>query len=503
MQQADRRIARNTLYLYGRMLLTVWISLYTSRIVLERLGIDDYGVYSVVGGIVTILSFLNGTMSAATSRFISYELGTGDLPRLSRTFGASMRVHIALAVIVLIFAETIGLWYVNTRLVIAPGRLFAANATYQLSVLAAMAAIVQVPYSAAIMSHERMDAYAFIAIANVVLKLLAALGITLFATSDTLVGYAALMAVAAIAVCAMYGIFAARNFPECRSLHASDRAITKAMLGFCGWDSYGNLCFTARSQGTNVVLNHFGGTVLNAACGLTMTVNGTVNSFAGTVVSAFRPQIIKEYAARSYDRMLSLLNNAACYALLLLGLLIVPIIVEMHTLLGLWLVDVPPYTIAFCRLSLVAACGELLNTVVAIGIHATGRVFRISFISGTLYLLELPAMWLLLRLTHMPPVVYALHACAVTAILLANTLILRHQLPAFRVRRFWWRGVLRPGAVIAIAAIAAIAVHATLSSMWLRLFAVALTSLAVTATLTWLIILPPDVKVSLLKKLKK
>ena len=199
MQQADRRIARNTLYLYGRMLLTVWISLYTSRIVLERLGIDDYGVYSVVGGIVTILSFLNGTMSAATSRFISYELGTGDLPRLNRTFGASMRVHIALALVVLLLAETIGLWYVNARLVIAPGRLFAANATYQLSVLAAMATIVQVPYSAAIMSHERMDAYAFIAIANVVLKFLAALGIALFASADTLVGYAALMALAAIA----------------------------------------------------------------------------------------------------------------------------------------------------------------------------------------------------------------------------------------------------------------------------------------------------------------
>ena len=503
MQQADRRIARNTLYLYGRMLLTVWISLYTSRIVLERLGIDDYGVYSVVGGIVTILSFLNGTMSAATSRFISYELGTGDLPRLNRTFGASMRVHIALALVVLLLAETIGLWYVNARLVIAPGRLFAANATYQLSVLAAMATIVQVPYSAAIMSHERMDAYAFIAIANVVLKFLAALGIALFASADTLVGYAALMALAAIAVCAMYGIFAARNFPECRSLHATDRAITKAMLAFCGWDSYGNLCYTTRSQGTNVVLNWFGGTMLNAACGLTMTVNGTVNSFAGTVVSAFRPQIIKEYAARCYDRMLSLLNNAACYSLLLLGLLVVPIIVEMDALLGIWLVDVPPYTADFCRLSLVAACAELLNTVVAIGIHATGRVFRISFISGTLYLLELPAMWLLLKLTQMPPVVYVLHACAVTGILLVNTLILRRQLPAFRAGRFWWRGVARPGAIVLAAGVCAVAVHVAVGGLWLRLVAVGLTAFAVIGALTWLLILPPDVRKSVMNKLKR
>lgn len=503
MRENDRRIARNTLFLYGRMLVTVWISLYTSRIVLERLGVDDFGVYSVVGGIVTILSFLNGTMSSATSRFISYELGTGDVPRLKRTFGASMRVHLGLAAIVLVLAETVGLWYVNTHLVIAPERMTAANATYQLSVLAAMATIVQVPYSAAIMSHEHMDAYAAIAVANVVLKCLAALGIALFATTDSLIGYAALMALAAIAVCAMYALYSRRHFKECRSIRASDRATLRAMLGFCGWDAYGNLCFTTRSQGTNVLLNQFGGTALNAASGLTMTVSGTLTSFAGTVVSAFRPQIVKEYAAHSYDRMLSLLYNAACYSLLLLGLLIVPAIVEMNTLLELWLVDVPAHTVIFCRLCLIAACGELLNSVVAIGIHATGRVFRISFISGTLYLLELPAMWLLLRVTRMPAAVYALHACAVFAILLANTLILCKQMPQFAVWRFWWRGVLRPGSLIAIAGIASATVANAVPGMWLRLVAVGGTALAVLGAASWLFIFPDEIKQSIINRIRR
>lgn len=503
MHADDRRIARNTLYLYGRMLLTVWISLYTSRVVLERLGVDDFGIYTLVGGIVTILSFLNGTMTSATSRFISYELGTGDIPRLHNTFGASMRVHLALAAVVLLFGETAGLWYVNSQLVIAPERIFAANATYQLSLLAAMAAIVQVPYSAAIMSHERMDAYAAIALANVVLKCLAALGIALFATADTLVGYASLMALAAIAVCAMYAIYARRHFTECRSLRASDRQITRAMLKFSGWDAYGNLCFTTRSQGTNIVLNHFWGTAINAASGLTMTVSGTLTSFAGTIVSAFRPQIVREYAAGQYTRMLSLLNNAACYSLLLLGLLIVPAIIEMPTLLGLWLVDVPSYTVVFCRLALIAACAELLNTVVAIGIHATGRVFRISFISGTLYLLELPAMWLLLRWCGIPAAVYALHSCAVTGILMVNTLILKQQMPVFAMRRFWWRGVARPAAIIVAVFAVCMAVATGVHDMWLQLVSVLLADALLMGAAAWLIVLPRDVRQSLLNKLHR
>ena len=502
MYSSDRRIARNTLYLYGRMLLTVWISLYTSRLVLERLGVDDYGVYSVVGGIVTILSFLNGTMSSATSRFISYELGRGDTGRLHRTFASSMKVHIALAAIVLLLAETAGLWYVNSRLVIDPARLSAANATYQLSIVAAMAAIIQVPYSAAIMSHERMDAYAAIAVVNVLLKLGAALGIALFATSDSLTGYAALMTVAAIAVAAVYAAYAWRHFPECRTVRASDRGILRDMLAFCGWDVYGNLCYTSRVQGTIVVLNRFGGTALNAAGSLTLTVGATVTAFASTVVSAFRPQIIKEYAAGAYGRTLSLLNNAARYSILLMGLLIVPAIVEMDTLLGIWLVNVPPYTAAFCRLCLIAACGELLNTVLAIGIHATGQVFRISLISGTIYLLELPAMWLLLRHTGHPAAVYALHLAAVSAILVVNTFILRHQMRQFSPARFLWRGVLQPGAMICVSYAATLAVACAVPGTWLRLAACLSASSATLCALTWLFILPADAKNSITHRLR-
>lgn len=502
MNADDRRIARNTIYLYGRMLVTVWISLYTSRVVLERLGVENFGIYGVVGGIVTILSFLNGTMSGATSRFISYELGLADPVRLRLTFGSALRLHLWLGLGVFVLAETVGLWYVNTQLVIDPARMMAANITYQLSILATLAAVVQVPYSAAIISHEHMGAYAVISFVNVVLKLLAALGIALFATADSLAGYALLMAVAALAVTACFVVYARRNFAECRTVRAAHRDTLRAMLRFCGWDVYGNLCFTLRVQGVVVVLNRFGGAVLNAAGNLTLTVTATITSFASTVVMAFRPQIVKEYAAGAFGHMLTLLYNAARYSFLLMALIVVPAIIEMDTLLGLWLKNVPPYTAVLCRIGLVASCGELLISVVAIGIHATGRVAAISFISGTLYLLELPVMWALLVWTGRPSVVYVVHTVAVLVILLVDTLILKHQLAAFSVFRFWWRGVVLPGVVIAAAFVLTALVAALILGVWLRLAVTLMLSTVLLCAMSWLFMLPPEAKAAIRSKIK-
>lgn len=494
MNSGDRRIARNTLYLYGRMLVTVWISLYTSRVCLERLGVENYGIYGVIGGIVVVLGFLNGTLSNATARFISFEMGTGNDERLSFTFASSMHLHLAVAAIVLLLGETVGLWYVNSQLVIAPERMAAANICYQLSLLAVVATIVQVPYSAVIMAHEHMDAVAVIAIVNVVLKLGAALGIALFATSDTLAGYSLLMALAAILVLLMHVFYARRHFPESRSMRCSDRTIRRDMLRFGSWDIYGSLCYSTRVYGIIVILNRFGGAVLNAAGSLTLTVSGTITAFSLTVVSAFRPQITKSYASGDRAHSLLLLYNAARYSTLLMALLIIPVIVEADMLLKLWLGDVPAYTVAFSRLSLVAACFELLITVVTVGIHATGRVMRLSLISGSMNLLQLPLMWWLIRLTSFPPSVYAFHILAMCAILLADTMILKYQLREFSVRRFWWRGV----AVPAMASVAAFAVTVgavwSLEEGWSRLLLCCAVSTLSLAAATWLFVLPADAR---------
>lgn len=451
----NNRIARNAVYLYGRMLLTMGVSLYTARVVIDTLGVDNYGIYNLVGGIVTIISFINGTMAGATQRFLNYEMGKGDPDKLRRTFSNSLLIHTGIGIIVLLLGETVGLWFVNTQLVIAPERMWAANITYQLSLLAAMSSIVQIPYTASVMAHEHMNIYAGLSVLNVVLKLMVALSLMLFATVDTLVIYASLMLAATVTITLLYRAYCVRHFSECRFSRKIDKNIFRSLLSYSGWDLYGNLSYTARVQGTIVVLNNFGGTVLNAAGNLTLTVAGTLTSFAGGVVAAFRPQIIQQYAQRNYRRMLSLINNCARYSFLLMGLLVVPVFLEIDYLLGLWLKEVPQFTAAFCRISLIAACGELLIVVACIGIHATGKIKAFSFISGSLYLLELPAMYFLLKLTAAPPVVYIVHCTFITLILLADTLMLKHLVPQFSIGTFWWRGVFVPLLIVAASGVPA------------------------------------------------
>ena len=222
----NKRIARNAVYLYGRMLLTMGVSLYTARVVIDTLGVDNYGIYNLVGGIVTIISFINGTMAGATQRFLNYEMGKGDPCKLQRTFSNSLLIHIGIGLLVLLLGETVGLWFVNTRLVIAPERMWAANITYQLSLLAAMASIVQIPYTASVMAHEHMNIYAGMSVLNVVLKLLVALSLMLFATIDTLVIYASLMLAAAIIVTVLYRAYCVKHFTECRFSRKIDKTFS-------------------------------------------------------------------------------------------------------------------------------------------------------------------------------------------------------------------------------------------------------------------------------------
>jgi O-antigen/teichoic acid export membrane protein len=265
-------------------------------------------------------------------------------------------------------------------------------------------------------------------------------------------------------------------------------------LAFCSWDIYGNLACTSRAQGVLVVLNKFGGTVLNAAGGLCLTVASTISSFAGSITTAFRPQIIQQYAKGNYPYMLQLLNNCARYSLLLLGLLIIPIIIGMDGLLDLWLVEPPRFTSVFCRIALAAVCGELLTGVLSVGVHATGNVKRVSFITGTLYVIELPIMWLLLKITENPPIVYCVHLVMIFVIVYVNSLILKVQLHAFSVTRFWHRGVFTPMLILAVN----FAVTYLLSRDWpmdiLHLIVIGVISTVIMTTLSWFFAIDDDLR---------
>ncbi|WP_304382098.1 lipopolysaccharide biosynthesis protein [uncultured Duncaniella sp.] len=486
MSETDnRRIIKNALYLYGRMLLTVGVSLYTARVVLDTLGVQNYGIYNLVGGIVAILGFINGTMAGATQRFLNYEMGTGDQQKLNRTFSNALLIHIGIAGIVLLSGETIGLWFVNNKLTIAPERMLAANITYQLSLLTAIAGIVQIPYMASVMAHEKMGYYALIAIINVLLKLGVALAIMWISSWDTLVVYAILMLAAAMIVLSLYKIYCTRRFPECHFSRRTDRGILTSMLSFSGWDLYGNVSYTGRMQGTIVILNNFGGTVLNAAGNLALTVTGTITSFSGAVITAFRPQIIQQYAKHNHAMMLDLINKCARYAFLLMGFLVIPMFLEMDYLLNLWLREVPAYTAAFCKIALIAACGELLILSVSIGIHATGRIKWYSFITGTLYLLELPAMYYLLKWSGEPQIIYVTHCIFITMILLTDTIILHHFISDFNIAGFWWRGVIAPLLIVGGSGIMAALVRSSGESSLLHAFLTGLASTAILMSATF------------------
>ena len=379
-------IAKNALMLYIRMFLTMIVGLYTSRVVLNTLGVEDYGIYGVVGGVVAMLGFLNASMSGATSRFLTFELGRGNKKRLAETFSSALIVHIIIALIVFVLAETLGLWFLTHKLVIPAGRMTAAHWVYQMSIMSAMLGITQVPYNATIIAHEKMDIYAYLEIVYVTLKLLIVYLITL-GNFDKLIVYAVLMFAVSAFMLTIYRIYCVRHFFESRFCWNWNISILKPLISFSGWNLYGNFGPVFQQQGSNFVINFFYGVVLNASVSIGMTVAGVVNQFSVNVMTAFRPQIIKYYSVGKKEEMKDLTIFALKVILFIYSLVAIPVFIEADALLKIWLVNVPEYSALFCRLLLISIFFETIRCILIIVIHATGNVKLVSLVSGTLLLL--------------------------------------------------------------------------------------------------------------------
>ena len=429
----NKQIAKNTVALYIRMLFTTIVSLYTSRVVLRTLGVDDFGLYGLVGGVVAMLGFINTALSGATSRFITYELGRNDRVRLSKTFSSAKLIHIGIAVVLFVVAETIGLWIVNSQLVIPSERVVAANIVYQCSILTSVMTILQVPYNASIIAHEKMDVYAIIEIVNTSLKLLIVY-LLLVISSDKLIIYSVFLLLVAVMVYLTYRIYCRRKFEECTTNCKSDKSVLKPMLVFAGWDLYGNMSVTVRQQGVNILLNIFYGLAVNAANSITTMFNGALSGFANNIVVAFRPQIVKSYSMSDWPRFNTLLVNAIQFSSLFVIMLSIPCFFEMEKILEIWLKEVPEYTTSFCRISLIASCFSIVNTVIGAGIHATGDVKRISLITGTLFLSTLFFAYVLLRLGFEADSVYVAYCVIILGVLISNICILKQQIAAVKLR---------------------------------------------------------------------
>lgn len=418
---SNKRIAKNTIYLYMRMLITMVVSLYTSRVVLNALGQEDFGIYSVVGGIVILLGFLNNAMASATQRFLNFEMGRNNDDALKNVFCSSLAIHFLISFVILLLAETVGLWFLNSKMNISPTRMVAANWVYQFSVLSFLATILSVPYNASIIAHEKMTAFAYIGVLEALLKLVVAF-VILRSPIDRLIFYALLMLFVSVLLRVIYGVYCIKHFKECHFVYSFvDKSLLRKMLSFASWTIFGNLGYILHTQGIAIILNMFFGAVVNSAQGIANQVNSVVNNFVTNFLIALNPQIVKSYSSNERDSMHSLISRGCRIAFCMVLLLTLPLILETPIILQLWLKEVPEYTIIFVRLVLVITLINSYSSILATSKGATGdiKVYQITLTS--IGFMHLPLAWLFFELGYEP--YYAMYVYVFIAIVLQITRI--------------------------------------------------------------------------------
>lgn len=404
----NKRIAKNTLALYVRMFFTMALGLYTSRVVLNVLGVDDYGIYGVVGGVVPMFAFINNSMAGSTQRFLTYEIGKGVSGRVKDVFNSSIFIHAIIALIVLVVAETVGLWFLEVKMIIPENRMEAARWLYQFTVLFSVISIMCVPFNALIISYEKMSVFAYISIADAVLRLIILFLLPLF-DFDRLILYALLMLIVQLGVLFAYVSYSRCKFKEARLGFYYDKQLLKSIISFAGWSIYGNMAFVSFSQGLNLLLNTFFGAAVNAARSFAVQVQSAVQLFVTGFQTALNPQIVKYYAEGNLRQMHELIYTSSRFSFYLLYLLSLPVIIEAEPLLELWLGDVPEYTVVFVQIMLCVSLVDSISNPLIIAANATGKIKVYQLVIGGLLLLILPISYLVLKLGGEPWTVFIVH----------------------------------------------------------------------------------------------
>lgn len=481
----SQRIAKNTLFLYFRMLITMLVSLYTSRIILNTLGVEDYGIYNVVGGVVMMFSIINGTMATAVQRFMNYEMGKKDEERLKTVFNISVVIHIGIALIVLILLESIGVWFLNNKMNISPERMNAANWVLQFSTFSFVATILSVPYNAAIIANEKMKAFAFISILEVSLKLLIVFSLSWF-SFDKLKLYAVLMFLLSVLLRIVYGIYAKKNFKECRFQWKWDKNIFKEMTAFAGWNMIGVSSSILRTQGVNIVLNIFYGTFVNAAMGIANQVKSAIENFTNNFIVALNPQITKSFASGDKSYLMTLVFHGSKYAFYLLLFISLPIILEAEIILKLWLKTVPEYAVIFVRLTLVVSLIESLSKTLIQAMFATGKIRDYQLVVGSITLLNLPLSLLFLYWGYPPHVVFII-AIIIAIISLFVRLTMLKTMINIQVKSFLYKVVINVTIISILSALIPTAIFFSLGPGFKRLLLVTFTSILSTTLMIYII----------------
>lgn len=404
----NNKILKNTLLLYIRMFLTMGLGLLSSRYILKSLGIVDYGIYNVVGGVVTMFTFFNATMSSSVSRFLTFELGKENLIRLKKIFSTSLLTHALLAILIIILSETIGLWFLYNKLVIPSDRFYAACWVYQISIISCVIGIISVPYNSAIIAHEKMGTFAFIAIIDSILKFSISV-LLCYYKGDRLVLYAILLMLVLLLDRFIYGLYCRRNFEEVRVNLLFDKKLFVSMFSFAGWNSIEHLALMGINTGLNILLNMFFGPIVNTARGIAYQMNGAISSFYSNFQMAMNPQIIKYYAQEELVKMHKLIEFGSKLSFFLVLLISLPVFVNTSYLLKLWLGTIPEYSVTFLRIIIIITLVGSLSRPLITSVQATGNIKLFQLFQGGIMLLIVPIAYIFLRLGYPPESVFIIH----------------------------------------------------------------------------------------------
>lgn len=487
-------IAKNTLYLYARMILVMCVTLYTSRVILHTLGASDYGVYNVVGGIVVFFSFLSGSLSGATSRFLTYDLGREDNNQLKRTFSASLNIYISIAFLVSIVGELLGLWLVSTKLTIPEGRLHAAYWVLHFSIITTFFKFLQYPYLASLLAHEDMSVYAFVGIYEAVTKLLISYAITI-SPIDSLIFYALLLMLNQVFILGFYRFYAKRKYSECRFRLFWDKPLYIRLLSYSGYDMIPSMGYVGMNQGVDILLNMFFGPIANAANAIAGQVSGALNLVVSNMMQAARPQVIKNFAQGDSTSMYGLTFQVSKYSFFLMLGMTIPIFLELDFIISIWLGDdAPIQTVSFCRIVLLSGLIQTIITALAMPMHAIGKIRNFSIMNGCLYLIPLIVGFVLFKFGFPDYSIFVVIFLTNVLLFICNLLLLRHTV-YFSLTDFFRHTILISIIITVISLPLPIFVHTVLAPGFLRLTLVILITELVIACSVWFLALNKELRI--------
>lgn len=487
--------------LYLRLLFSMGVSLFSARIILKELGVDDYGIYGLVGGIVLLFGFINASMSGATSRFMTIALAKGNIEDANRTFCASLIVHIIIASIVLVLSETVGLWFLNNELNIASDKMVAAHWVYQLSVISSIISITQVPYASTLIAHERIDLYAWLDILTSLFKLLIALSLFLF-TSNKLIIYAIFTFLATLIVAIIARLISIKKYKECRFTLQWTKRIGIPMLSFSGWTMYSSFCFVTRQQGTNFLLNIFGSTAVNAAASLSSTIQGVLDQSATNMITAARPQIISQYAVGKFKEMTKLMEETSILTNLLFSMAVIPFCLEINYILALWLNTVPEYTIQFSYCIVFISFININNNILLNSIQAVGKVKWLSILTGTFSLLVIPVIWILFKHNFSLVYAYIIPIFSCILIYIASCIILHSYIPEFKTAKYTFNTLIKSCLIIVPNTVLLLIIRGYLETSLSRVIIITIANLTLLVSLSFAFIINKSTRKSILIKLR-